>query len=106
MNSVKEIFIRYYTQELEKDNSKSVYDLFHWKKVNVLLKDHKTGKILVDMKNLEFPDDYSQNACDIIASKYFRKAGVPNELGYENSMKQVAHRMVNFWRAALVNEGL
>lgn len=106
MNSVKEIFIRYYTQELEKDNSKSVYDLFHWKKVNVLLKDHKTGKILVDMKNLEFPNDYSQNACDIIASKYFRKAGVPNELGYENSMKQVAHRMVNFWRAALIDEGL
>ena len=53
------------------------------------------------MKDLEFPEHYSQNSCDIIASKYFRRAGVPNQSGYEESMRMVAHRLVNFWRNAL-----
>jgi ribonucleoside-diphosphate reductase alpha chain len=106
MDSLKNVFQRYFTKELEGNKDKSVYDLFVWKKVDVLLKDHKSGKILVDMKNLEFPSHYSQNSCDIIASKYFRKAGVPNAVGYENSMKMVAHRMVEFWSAALIDENL
>ena len=72
----------------------------------LLTRYYKSGKVLVDMKDLEFPSHYSQNACDIIASKYFRKAGIPNELGYENSMKQVAHRMVNFWKESLIDEKL
>jgi len=58
------------------------------------------------MKDLEFPIHYSQNACDIIASKYFKRALVPNEVGYENSLKMVAHRLVNFWCASLKDEGL
>ncbi|MHC1721540.1 MAG: vitamin B12-dependent ribonucleotide reductase [Clostridiaceae bacterium] len=106
MDSIHDLFKRYYTKELETAAEKTVYDLFSWKTVDVFLKDHKTGKILVDMKDLEFPEQYSQNACDIIASKYFRKAGIPNETGYENSMRQVAHRMVNFWAEALYESGL
>lgn len=96
MNSIKDIFKRYYTKSLEKDASKTVYDLFKWKRIDVFLKDHKTNKVLVDMKDLEFPEHYSQNACDIIASKYFRKAGIPGKPGYESSMKSVANRLVNF----------
>ncbi|PJI07205.1 MULTISPECIES: vitamin B12-dependent ribonucleotide reductase [Clostridium] len=106
MDDLNILFKRYYTQELEKDKDKTVYDLFKWKKVDVKLIDHKTNKVLTDMKNLEFPYDYSQNACDIIASKYFKKAGVPNECGYENSMKMVAHRLVSFWCEALKDEGI
>jgi ribonucleoside-diphosphate reductase alpha chain len=105
-NNIKALFKRVYTSELEKDTSKTVYDLFTWKTVDVFLKDYKTSKIIVDMKNLEFPEQYSQNACNIIASKYFRRAGVPNDLGYENSMKMVAHRLVKFWTESLVDEGL
>lgn len=104
MHKIHSIFKRVFTKELENRNDITVYDLFNWKKVNVTLKDYKTNKVLVDMKDLEFPTHYSQNACDIIASKYFRKAGVNNKLGYENSMKQVAHRIVNFWTEALVDE--
>ena len=89
MNSIKDLFKRFYTKELEIDSNKTVFDLFKWKKVDIFLKDYKTDKVLVDMKDLEFPEHYSQTACDIIASKYFRKAGVPNETGYENSMKSV-----------------
>lgn len=106
MTLIKKLLTRYYTKELEKDKNKTVYDLFDWKKVDVSLVDYKSGKVLVDMKDLEFPSHYSQNACDIIASKYFRKAGIPNELGYENSMKQVSHRMVNFWKESLIDEKL
>ncbi|WP_446898555.1 vitamin B12-dependent ribonucleotide reductase [Clostridium sp. LBM24168] len=106
MDSINDIFKRYYTNVLEEDKSKTVYDLFKWKKVDVFLKDYKTNKVLVDMKDLEFPEHYSQNACDIIASKYFRKAGVPGKLGYENSMRTVANRLVNFWCQALKDENL
>ncbi|MFL0268458.1 vitamin B12-dependent ribonucleotide reductase [Candidatus Clostridium radicumherbarum] len=100
------ILKRMYTKELENDSTKTVYDLFNWKNVDVFLKDYKTSKVILDMKDLEFPENYSQNACNIIASKYFRRAGVPNSLGYENSMKMVADRLVSFWAEALVDEGI
>ncbi|MFL0197693.1 vitamin B12-dependent ribonucleotide reductase [Clostridium sp. WILCCON 0269] len=106
MNCIKDLFKRYYTKPLEKDKNKTVYDLFKWKKVDVFLKDHKTDKVLVDMKDLQFPEHYSQNACDIIASKYFRKAGILGEKNYEDSMRAVVHRMVNFWCESLKDEGL
>ena len=92
MADIHSLFKRYYTKELEKIKSKSVYDLFKWKKVDVLLKDYKTGNILTHMKDLEFPSHYSQNSCDIIASKYFRRAGFPTKSGSEESMKMVADR--------------
>lgn len=100
-----DLIYRHYTSELE-DSDKTVYDLFKWKKVDVKLFNHSTGEIITDMTNLEFPEDYSQSACDIIASKYFRKKGIPNDRGYEYSMKQIAHRMVLFWIEALFEEKL
>ncbi|MCB2290135.1 vitamin B12-dependent ribonucleotide reductase [Clostridium sp. CS001] len=104
MTEIKSLFKRFYTKELENNKNITVFDLFKWKKVDVFLKDHKSNKTLVDMKDLEFPEDYSQNSCDIIASKYFRKSGVNNKVGYENSMRLVAHRLVNFWCEALIDE--
>jgi len=98
-NAVK----RLYTKALEGSN-KSVYDLFKWKKVNVKLKNHATNKMITDMEDLEFPEHYSQTACDIIASKYFRKKGVNNDRGYEYSLKHIIHRMVHFWTEALADE--
>jgi len=100
---ISKLIKRHYTKELE-GSAKSVFDLFKWKNVDVVLKNHSTGKVITYMKDLEFPEDYSQTACDIIASKYFRKKGVPNERGYEYSMKQIAHRMVDFWANSLVDE--
>ncbi|WP_346889355.1 vitamin B12-dependent ribonucleotide reductase [Clostridium sp. UBA1056] len=106
MKSINNIIKRYYTKELEINKDLTVYDLFQWKKVDVILKDYKKGTVLVDMKDLEFPIHYSQNACDIIASKYFKRALVPNEIGYENSLRMVAHRLVNFWCESLKDECL
>jgi len=55
MKSINNIIKRYYTKELETNKDLTVYDLFQWKKVDVILKDYKKGTILVDMKDLEFP---------------------------------------------------
>ncbi len=97
---------RYYTRPLADGPCSTVYDLFTWKSVDVFMQDYSTGKVLIDMKDLEFPEFYSQTACNIIASKYFRKKGVPNDRGYEYSLRQVVDRMVSFWTAAAVDEGL
>ena len=100
-----DLIVRYYTKELE-DSSKTVYDLFTWNKVNVKILNYSTGEPVIDMSDLEFPAHFTQSACDIIASKYFRKSGIPGELGYEHSFKQIVHRMVTFWIDAAFDEKL
>ncbi len=98
------LFKRYFTKNLLNDDAKTVYDLFDYKIVDAQIVDHRTGKYILDMRELEFPVHYSQNACNIIASKYFRKAGVNTPRKHENSLKQVADRMVGFWTDALCEE--
>ena len=48
MKDIKDLFKRYYTKELENNKDKIVYDLFEWTKRDVFLKNHKTGKVLVE----------------------------------------------------------
>lgn len=105
MNDLYKLITRYFTKELDTTN-KSVYDLFKWKNVSVHIVDYKTNKIIFSREDLEFPDFYSQNACNIIASKYFRQSGVPNSLGYERSMKEITHRLVNFWTTYALEQEL
>jgi ribonucleoside-diphosphate reductase alpha chain len=60
-----------------------------------------SGEVVFEMNNVEVPAKWSQIATDILAQKYFRKAGVPQpdgSLGRETSVRQVAHRMANCWR--------
>ena len=60
-----------------------------------------TGEVVFQMDNVEVPKQWSQIATDILAQKYFRKAGVPQpdgSSGRETSIKQVAHRMAHCWR--------
>jgi ribonucleoside-diphosphate reductase alpha chain len=60
-----------------------------------------SGEVVFEMNNVEVPRRWSQIATDILAQKYFRKAGVPQpdgSLGRETSAKQVAHRMANCWK--------
>ncbi len=58
------------------------------------------GSIVFEMNDVEVPTTWSQVATDILAQKYFRKAGVPypDGKGAEKSIKQVAHRMAGCWR--------
>ena len=97
---------RYFTEEWRKNNpGASIYDMFKWKKVDVIIKDYNSGDVLFSGKDLEFPEHYSQTACDIIAKMYFRKSGVPNT-DHEVSLYQVVRRMVNFWCHSAKIEGL
>ena len=59
------------------------------------------GSVVFEMLDAEVPAGWSQVATDIMVSKYFRKAGVPQEdgtLGPERSAKQVIHRLAATWR--------
>lgn len=104
IDSISQLLTRRFTKSLENDKDKTVYDLFEYKTVDAKITNQATGESIVDMRELEFPIGYSKNACNIIASKYFRKAGVNNEQGCETSIRQVADRMVGFWADALLEE--
>jgi ribonucleoside-diphosphate reductase alpha chain len=59
------------------------------------------GSVVFLMENVMVPKDWSQVATDIIAQKYFRKAGVPQadgSLGAETDSRQVFHRLAGCWR--------
>jgi ribonucleoside-diphosphate reductase alpha chain len=78
----------------------SPFDMFEYDYRTSIIK-NPTGEVLFEMNNVEVPKQWSQIATDILAQKYFRKAGVPQpdgSLGRETSAKQVAHRMANCWR--------
>ncbi|MEM6412904.1 MAG: vitamin B12-dependent ribonucleotide reductase, partial [Pseudomonadota bacterium] len=49
------------------------------------------GSIVFQLEGIQVPDDWSQVASDIIAQKYFRKAGVPARL------KKVEENSVPSW---------
>src|SRR6187401_3357921 len=78
----------------------SVFDLFEYDYRTSVIR-NPSGEVVFEMTNVEVPKQWSQIATDILAQKYFRKAGVPQpdgSLGRETSAKQVAHRMANCWR--------
>jgi ribonucleoside-diphosphate reductase alpha chain len=49
------------------------------------------GSIVFHADNVEVPEQWSQVASDVLAQKYFRKAGVPSRL------KKVEEETVPFW---------
>jgi ribonucleoside-diphosphate reductase alpha chain len=72
------------------------------------------GSVVFEMQGAEIPADWSQVATDIVVSKYFRKAGVPQvddegnvqrdtngqvKTGPERSVKQVVRRLAGCWRS-------
>ena len=78
----------------------NVFDQFEYDYRTSVIR-NPSGEIVFEMNNVEVPKQWSQIATDILAQKYFRKAGVPQAdgtLGRETSVKQVAHRMANCWR--------
>jgi ribonucleoside-diphosphate reductase alpha chain len=71
------------------------------------------GSVVFEVKDAEIPASWSQVATDIIVSKYFRKAGVPQVdeagdpivdedgkqiIGSESSARQVFDRLAGTWR--------
>jgi len=79
----------------------NVFDMFEYDYRTSIIR-NPNGETVFEMNNVEVPKQWSQIATDILAQKYFRKAGVPQpdgSLGRETSAKQVSHRMANCWKA-------
>ncbi|MBI4393743.1 MAG: vitamin B12-dependent ribonucleotide reductase [Euryarchaeota archaeon] len=92
------------------------FDTVTWDK-RVSRVTERDGSVIFEMKDVEVPTFWSQLATDILAQKYFRKAGVPMTAGgltsqgqgtkpsqviatgHEQSLKQVVFRIANSLRA-------
>ncbi|HEU4321413.1 MAG TPA: vitamin B12-dependent ribonucleotide reductase [Acidimicrobiia bacterium] len=89
------------------------YDKFEWSHRDSKIT-NPDGSVVFEMNGAEIPARWSQVASDIMVSKYFRKAGVPqfddagnpildeegNPItGPERSSKQVFDRLAGTWRA-------
>ncbi|MDE3248888.1 MAG: vitamin B12-dependent ribonucleotide reductase [Bacteroidota bacterium] len=88
-----------FARQFTKDNT-SVFDQFEYDYRSSVIR-NPSGEVVFEMNNVEVPKQWSQIATDILAQKYFRKAGVPQpdgSTGRETSVKQVAHRMANCWK--------
>ncbi|MDP9049089.1 MAG: vitamin B12-dependent ribonucleotide reductase, partial [Bacteroidota bacterium] len=86
---------RFFTKE-----GTGVFDLFKYERRWSVIR-NPAGDAVFEMNDVEVPATWSQVATDILAQKYFRKAGVPQadgSTGSERSIKQVAHRMANCWK--------
>ncbi|MFV1999657.1 MAG: vitamin B12-dependent ribonucleotide reductase [Acidimicrobiia bacterium] len=90
----------------------SPYDTVEWSRRDSRIT-NPDGSIVFEMLDAEIPADWSQVATDIMVSKYFRKAGVPQidhagnaildekgqpVLGPEQSARQVIDRLAATWR--------
>ena len=67
----------------------NVFDLFEYD-YRTSVYSQPSGEVVFEMNNVEVPKQWSQIATDILAQKYFRKAGVPQpdgSLGRETSCK-------------------
>ncbi len=88
------------------------YDTIEWASRSSRIT-NPDGTVVFEMNDAEIPKSWSQVATDIMISKYFRKAGVPQldadgnaiideagepVLGPEQSAKQVIDRLVDTWR--------
>ena len=88
-----------FSRQFTKDDV-SPFDMFEYDYRTSVIK-NPTGEVVFQMDNVEVPKQWSQIATDILAQKYFRKAGVPKDdgtTGRETTVKQVAHRMAHCWR--------
>ncbi len=76
---------RRYTNE-----GKSPYDAIAFKKVASEIR-NPDGSVVFRLDDVLVPADWSQVACDVLAQKYFRKAGVPAR------SKHVAEKGIPTW---------
>ncbi len=89
-----------------------VFEAVSWKKRTSKIS-NLDGSVVFEMNDAEVPVSWSQLATDIMVSKYFRKAGVPQfdaqgkkikdaggnvVTGPERSVKQVVHRLAGCWK--------
>ncbi|MCP3860434.1 MAG: adenosylcobalamin-dependent ribonucleoside-diphosphate reductase [Phycisphaeraceae bacterium] len=94
------------------NTDRDVYDSIEWTTRTSKIT-NADGSVVFEMNDAEIPASWSQLATDIVVSKYFRKAGVPQAnpdgtpmlddagntvLGPERSVRQVVSRLSRCWR--------
>ncbi|HEX2153884.1 MAG TPA: adenosylcobalamin-dependent ribonucleoside-diphosphate reductase [Acidimicrobiia bacterium] len=94
------------------EEGKDPYGTIEWSRRDSRIT-NPDGSVVFEMKDAEIPAGWSQVAADIMVSKYFRKAGVPQRdddgelirdengdvvTGPEQSARQVFDRLASTWR--------
>lgn len=79
---------RYFTRSGEK-----AYDKIKWVKRDSVLVNPQTNVPVFEQLGVEFPEDWSQNAINIVSQKYF--SGTPGTKEREASMKTLINRIVD-----------
>src|SRR5581483_2048539 len=70
--------------------SRAAFDQLPWESRSSTIR-NPDGSVVFEMNNIRLPKGWSQVATDIIAQKYFRKAGVPTQT------KKVSERGIPEW---------
>ena len=79
------------------------YDEVTWERRDVVMTNWRDGSVTFEQRGVEFPDFWSQNATNIVTSKYFRGAvGSPER---ESSLRQLIDRVVNVYHRAGLEHG-
>jgi len=79
---------RYFTKE-----GTHPYDMFKWAKRDAQISNPATGKIVFEQKAVEFPEDWSMNAINMVAQKYFW--GTPGTPEREASLRSLVDRVAD-----------
>lgn len=87
------------------------YDEINGETRTAAVKNHKTGEFLFKQEGVHFPEHFSQNATNIVASKYFygdqdKGNGSPADGLREFSLQQLIDRVVWTITAAGIDQGL
>lgn len=69
------------------------YDQLKWSKKDSIIVNPMTGKPVFEQKNVEFPENWSLNAINIVAQKYF--SGTPGTKDRERSLKHLIDRVAD-----------
>ena len=79
---------RYFTK-----TGKKAYDQINWVKSDSVIVNPLTTKPVFEQLGVEFPEDWSLNAINIVSQKYF--AGTPGQKDRESSLKTLINRIVD-----------
>jgi ribonucleoside-diphosphate reductase alpha chain len=79
------------------------YDMLTWVKRDSVIMNPTTGKAVFEQKDVEFTPDWSINAINIVAQKYF--AGTPGMPERESSIKQLIDRVADTITRQGIQEG-
>lgn len=82
---------------------KRAYDQLSWVKRDSILVNPVTNTPVFEQRDVEFPEDWSLNAINIVAQKYF--AGTPGQADREASLKTLINRIVDTIARAGLQEG-